>query len=193
MNQAFSLSKNEYIIYLNAGDTFFSKNTLKDLAKNIKNNPNFNSYSGGTLQINMQEKKINRIIGVGKLYKIFPLAQLPHPSFIVRRSTLSKLNYPFDSRLKISADYKLQLILRKKKLWKNCFLDQITTIMPTGGISTLNKKSIIFGYKELFFFSNKPNYLVTIYLILTKLILNFYSRIETIKIKDSIISNDFFN
>ena len=28
MNQAFKLAQNEYIIFLNAGDIFFSKNTI---------------------------------------------------------------------------------------------------------------------------------------------------------------------
>ena len=61
MNQAFELAQNEYIIFLNAGDIFFSKNSLKDIAENIKKNPNFNAYSGGTIQVNVSEKKIKRI------------------------------------------------------------------------------------------------------------------------------------
>ena len=39
MNQGFKFSKNGFIIYLNADDTFFSKDTLKNLASNIKKNP----------------------------------------------------------------------------------------------------------------------------------------------------------
>ena len=67
MNEAFKFSKNEYIVYLNAGDTFFSKNTLKDLATNIKKNPNYNSYAGITLQVEIKEDLIKRKIGSGKL------------------------------------------------------------------------------------------------------------------------------
>ena len=185
MNQGFKLSKYEYVIFLNAGDIFLSINTLTDLAKNIRNNPDFNSYSGGTLQINPVTKKFKRLIGIGNLYKIFYLAQLPHPSFVVKRSVLSKLNNAFDSNMKISADYKLQLELRKKKLWKNCYLNEIISIMPTGGISTLDKKSIIYGYKETFFFSFKLYKLISIYIILVKLILNFYSRLEVSRLNNS--------
>ena len=36
MNQGLKFSENEYIIYLNAGDIFFCKNTLNDLAENIR-------------------------------------------------------------------------------------------------------------------------------------------------------------
>ena len=151
MNQAFKLAKNEYIIFLNAGDIFFSKDSLKKLAIDIRNNPNYNIYSGGTIQININEKSIKRIIGIGKLYRYLPLAQLPHPSFVIKKSILSKLKKPFDSELKIASDYKQQLILRKNNLWKTCHLNQIISIMPTGGISTLNKDSIILRDKETFF------------------------------------------
>ena len=193
MNQGFKFCENEYVIFLNAGDIFFSSNTLEDLAENIRNHPNCNSYSGGTLQINPVTKKFQRLIGIGNLYKIFHLAQLPHPSFVVRRSVLSKLNNAFDPNLKISADYKLQLELRKKQLWKNCYLNEIISIMPTGGISTLNKKSIIYGYKETFIFSFKLYKLTSIYIILVKLILNFYSRLEVSKLKNSNIKKYIFN
>ncbi|MBO8219534.1 glycosyltransferase [Prochlorococcus marinus] len=192
MNQGFKLSKNEYILFLNAGDIFLSKNSLRDLAENIKKNPNFTSYSGGTLQVNLKTKKIKRLIGLGILYQNLPFAQLPHPSFVVKKATLSKLNNPFDSRLKISADYKLQLELRKKQLWKNCYLNQIISIMPTGGISSLNKRSIIFGYKETLIFSYRLYNLISIYIILIKLILNLYSRLEILKLKTSNIHNNLF-
>ena len=177
MNQAFRFSINEFIIYLNAGDVFFSDNTLKELAISIKKEPNYNSYSGGTLQINLQEKSIKRKIGNGKFYKILPLAQLPHPSFVIKRSILSKLEKPFDSNLKIAGDYKQQLILRKKGLWNNYYSNQIISIMPTGGISNIDKKSIFFGYKETLTFSFEMYKLLSIYLIIVKLFLNLYSRL----------------
>ena len=119
MNQAVQYASNEYILYLNSGDIFFQKNSLRDLDKNIQENPNFNSYCGGTIQIDPNKKRINRIIGMSILYKYLPFAQLPHPSFVIKKSVLLKLNNPFDYSLKIASDYKQQLVLRKKKLWKN--------------------------------------------------------------------------
>ena len=85
MNQAFKYAKDKYVIFLNAGDIFFSKKSLEELAENIKKKPSFNSYSGITLQVNIKNKKIIRGIGVGKLYKDLPFAQLPHPSFVLKR------------------------------------------------------------------------------------------------------------
>ena len=187
MNQAFRLSRNEFIIYLNAGDVFFSTHSLKELAILINQNPNYNSYSGGTIQINLQDKIIKRTIGIGKLYKISPLAQLPHPSFVIRRSILSQLDKPFDSNLKIAADYIQQLILRKKGLWKNYYSNQIISIMPTGGISTIDKKSIFFGYRETLISSYKIYNFLSIYLIILKLILNLYSRFA-IKYKKNLVT-----
>ena len=193
MNQGLKFSENEYIIFLNAGDIFFCKTTLQDLAENIRKNPYFNSYSGGTIQLNSAQKKIKRLIGIGKPYKALPLSQLPHPSFVIKKSTLSNLFFPFDSNLIISADYKLQLILRKRHLWKNCYLNQIISIMPTGGKSTINNRSIIYGYKETFVFSYKLYNIICIYILFIKLILHFYSRLETSKLKNhSIIFDTFY-
>ena len=192
MNQAFKLAKNEYIIFLNAGDIFYSKDSLRKLALNIKNNPNFNAYSGGTIQININEQRLKRIIGIGKLYKYLPLAQLPHPSFVIKKSILSKLKKPFDSELKIASDYKQQLILRKNNLWKTCYLNQIISIMPTGGISTLNKDSIILGYKETFFFSSKIYKYFVPYILFLKIILNIYSSLKVFKFNKTKINYDKF-
>ena len=178
MNQAFKFAENEFIIFLNAGDFFLTKNSLEELALSIRKYPNYNSYSGGTLQINPKDQIIKRKIGVGNLYKLLPLSQLPHPSFIMRKSILSMLNNPFDADLEISADYEQQLTLRKKNLWKNFYLDQVITIMPIGGISTFDKKSIFKGFKETFIFSYKKYKFLALYIIFIKIILNFYSRLK---------------
>tara|TARA_B100001989_G_C24531991_1_gene462147 strand:- start:427 stop:1227 length:801 start_codon:yes stop_codon:yes gene_type:complete len=192
MNQGFELAQNEYVIFLNAGDIFFSKNSLKELSENIKNNPNFNVYSGGTIQINLRKKRITRIIGISNLYKYLPLAQLPHPSFVVKKSILSKLQNTFDSNLRIASDYKQQLILRKKRLWKTCYLNQIISIMPLGGISTLNNYSIFNGFKETCFISYKIYKLLIPYILFIKIILNFYSKFQAFKFNDVIINYDEF-
>ena len=178
MNQAFRFAKDEFIIYLNAGDIFFNKNSLKELAIIIKNNPKYNSYSGGTLQIDPFKKKVKRVIGISKLYRYLPFAQLPHPSFIIKKSVLLKLKSPFDSTLKIAGDYKQQLVLREQNLWKTYYLKKIISVMPIGGISNQNKLSIFEGYKETFIFSYKIFNLLSIYILLLKMFLNFYSRIQ---------------
>ncbi len=177
MNQAFKYASNEFIIYLNAGDKFVSKNTLSSLAKIIENNRNFNTFVGGTLQIDPIDKKIKRIIGMGLLYKFLPLAQLPHPSLIIKKSTLSKLIIPFDPKLKIAADYKQQLLLRKKNLLKIYYHQKIITIMPLGGLSNCNKNSIFNGYLETIICSFKIFKLLSFYIIFIKIILNLYSKL----------------
>lgn len=177
MNQALGLVDNEFIIYLNSGDKFFSKNTLSQLSKKIKNNPKYYAYCGGTLQINPYNNESKRLIGLSKLYKYLPLAQLPHPSFIVRKSILTKLTTPFDSRLKISGDYKQQLVLRKAKLWKVFYIKDIISVMPLGGKSNKNIFSILKGYKETFLFSFQLYNLISFYIICLKLLLNIYSKI----------------
>ena len=183
MNQAFKYAQNEYIIYLNSGDVFFSENTLYELARNIAINPNYNEYIGGTLQINPLSKKLLRIIGLSKLYRFLPLSQLPHPSFVVKKSILKKLKFPFDPYLNIASDYKQQLTLRKKNLWKIFHLKQIISIMPIGGKSNINKSSVILGYKETLKTSSKLFPFYSTYIIFLKLFFHLYSKILTYKFK----------
>ena len=183
MNQALKYASNEYILYLNSGDIFFQHNILRNLDENIRKNPNFNSYSGGTIQIDPNNKRIKRIIGMSNLYKYLPFAQLPHPSFVIKKSVLLKLNNPFDYSLKIASDFKQQLVLRKKKLWKNCYINQIIIIMPIGGMSNKNKLSILNGYLETLIFSIKLYNIKFIYILFIKILLNFYSKISSVKIK----------
>ena len=93
MNQGFLLAKNKFIIFLNAGDIFYSEKSLSKLVNSIKNNPNHQLYAGGTLQIDPSKRVSRRLIGMGALYKILPLSQLPHPSIVIRRNVLEKLEY----------------------------------------------------------------------------------------------------
>ena len=184
MNQATKYAKNEFIIYLNAGDFFYSNNTLKKLSKKIKDNPDYFSYCGGTMCIDPSTKKINRIIGLGNLYKYLPLSQLPHPSFVIRKSVLIDFKYPFDPNLKIASDYKQQLILRKNNLWKVYFIKQVISIMPEGGISTESKTSIIQGYLETFKTSFRLFNIISLYVILLKILLNFYSKFYVLRFRN---------
>lgn len=183
MNQALEYAENEYIIFLNSGDTFFSNNVLRKLSQKIENNLEYYAYSGGTVQIDPVARTVKRIIGISFLYKVLPLAQLPHPSFVIKKSILSKLKTPFDPNLEIASDYIQQLVLRKENLWKVCYLKQILSIMPLGGKSNKGKSSIIKGYLETFKNSFKLFKFFAFYVIILKLILNLYSQIYIYKFK----------
>ena len=180
MNQAFFHTKSGYILFLNAGDILFSKSSLEELAFNIRENKSYNIYIGGTLQIDPKKNIPLRLMGNGRLYRFLPFAQFPHPSLVIKREILTKLKDTFDSDLEIAGDYKQQLILRKKNLWKTYFLNQIITIMPIGGKSNKNKRSILLGLKETVLFSFKLYNFLSIFIILEKIILNFYSRYKCI-------------
>ena len=183
MNQALNFASNEYIIYLNSGDVFFSRNTLNNLANLINKHPNNNCYIGGTIQIDSEKNNILRLMGIGFLYKFLPLVQLPHPSLIIRKSTLKQLKIPFDPTLKIASDYKQQLILRKKNLFKIYHSNLIVSLMPIGGISNINKFSILYGYKETLIFSFRLFNILCLYIIFLKIILNLYSKLMIYKIR----------
>ncbi len=89
----------------------------------------------------------------------------------------------FDSGLTFSADYKQQLLIRKKKLWKVYFMDEIITIMPMGGKSTIAKLSFFKGFLEVLSFSYKIYSLFSIYIFFIKLIFYLINK-NKIAIKD---------
>ena len=55
--------------------------------------------------------------------------------------------------------------------------------MPLGGISTIDKYSIIKGFKETCFISLEIYKFITPYILFIKIILNFYSKIQVPKNK----------
>ena len=73
---------------------------------------------------------------------------MPHPAFFVRRSTLDKLDIPFDPSYRISADIKQQLILIEKLGLKAEYLPRILVKMRIGGQSTRTLRNVVAGWVE---------------------------------------------
>ena len=111
MNQAFSMAKGDYIVFLNAGDTFYDKNVLENVADNIENNHIKNKcvlygdYSRKDKLVQVQKKKLDNFY----LYR----RPLCHQSIFYSRE-IFKADIRYDINYKISADHDLTL-----KLWKN--------------------------------------------------------------------------
>ncbi len=166
MNQATVYAEGDYILFLNSGDFFASKNILSDLSNIILRNPKYNCYAGQTLQIKYPSNKIFRLLGANWINKFFPLAQIPHPSFIIEKKLLSKISLPFDADLKIASDYKQQLILRKLNLLKVCSFNKLITIMPLGGKSTKSLNSYLRGFLEVATFSYEIYGVFFLYILL---------------------------
>lgn len=177
MNQGFEFAKGDLIMFLNAGDLLFSDQVLFLINKTFNKKLDSTCLVGYTLQKDTINKKGSTLLGHGWPYKFLPFVQYPHPSFILRKNIAKKIKPLFDEKLEISADYKQQLILRKKGIFNPIFGNFIITEMPTGGASTKNTFSYLKGFIEVFEFSFKMYKIRFIYILFVKVLLYFYKKI----------------
>ena len=176
MNQGFEYAVGDLIMFLNAGDRLISKNVLSLINASFNKNINVSCIIGYTLQKEFKNKKNSKLLGYGWPYKILPFVQFPHPSFILKRDVAKELEPLFDKKLKISADYKQQLILCKKGLLKPFYGNFIITLMPLGGASTKNYISYLHGFFEVCRFSFQIYKIRFIYILFLKIFMHFYKK-----------------
>lgn len=129
MNKGTEMSSGEWIIFMNAGDTFHSANTVQDVFSR--------SYSPKTAVV---YGHVNKLYDNGA-NSVVKKAEAPHNSHrmffchqcaFTRRSAL--LKFPFDTRHRMSADFKLYKTLFKNKLHFEK-IDEIIANFDTDGVS----------------------------------------------------------
>ena len=99
MNQAVDLSKGEYIYFLNAGDTYVDCNLLETL-KNDPSNTDF--YYGNIINLHPFARQVSYSKHINK-YSVY-LRRVCHQAIVVKKKVFEELG-PFDTNLKINADY----------------------------------------------------------------------------------------
>lgn len=147
MNQGFSKCQGDIIGFLNSDDYYNDPNILSTVLE-VFNTKECDIVYGDIEFINNNGKVVriwkSRAIRDGSLNG----KQLPHPAFFVRRSTLDKLDIPFDPSYRISADLKQQLILIEKLGLKAEYLPRILVKMRIGGQSTRTLRNVVAGWVE---------------------------------------------
>lgn len=130
MNKGARLASGDWIIYMNAGDTFFNDQVLSHVFSEKKHNCDV-LYG-------------NVLLKDGKYYKKCDLADVStinfkmpffHQGIFTRRDTL--LQFGFDERYKISGDYDLfvRMYMADKKF---CLLENIIAVYELNGVSETN-------------------------------------------------------
>ncbi|MDD3465752.1 MAG: glycosyltransferase family 2 protein [Campylobacterales bacterium] len=95
MNKGASIATREYIYYLNAGDAFYSDNTLFDVVNHLNDNKvNTHTLLVGNVLLTHNGKDLRFAPVVG--------TNLPHQGAFVKTEMVKK--YKFDSKLKIYGD-----------------------------------------------------------------------------------------
>ena len=109
MNKGTLLSKGDYVLFLNGGDSFYDENVIGELEGTIAKEPADAIY-GRTMMVFYEGRGIydeNEEHGD-------PIMPFIHQSVIVRREHL--LNHPFDLSYKVLADRELFYWMRQQKM-----------------------------------------------------------------------------
>ena len=130
-----------------------------------------------------------KLLGYGWPYRKLPYVQYPHPSFILRKNIANKVKPLFDPYLSIASDYKQQLILRKRKLFKPVFLEGVITLMPIGGKSTESIAAYLKGFLEVCILSYKLYNLLFVLVLFSKLIIIIFKNLNLSKYPKNINRN----
>ncbi|MDC3019738.1 glycosyltransferase [Prochlorococcus sp. AH-736-E15] len=181
MNIAFRFAKGDLVMFLNAGDVLFDNNVLNLINNNFLNNPLSSCLIGYTAQVNFKNVNNFKLLGYGWAYRKLPFVQYPHPSFVLRKNVAEKVQPLFDPSLSIASDYKQQLILRKRNLFKPIFVDKIFTLMPIGGKSTENIAAYLKGFLEVCILSFRLYKLRFVLILFSKVVVIIYKNLNLSK------------
>ncbi|MFS2168902.1 glycosyltransferase family 2 protein [Priestia megaterium] len=131
MNQAIEYVNSKWVIYMNAGDTFFDSNVIQDFDKFFKSLDIGVLYGNTTLSYDGELEECTLI----PLKNIRYHMAFCHQASFVRRDLI--LKYKFDLKYKIAADYDffLRCYLNNVKFQA---LERMVCIYDKSGISSLN-------------------------------------------------------
>tara|TARA_Y100001958_G_C21247743_1_gene579492 strand:+ start:7162 stop:7932 length:771 start_codon:yes stop_codon:yes gene_type:complete len=150
MNKGAAISKGDYIMFLNSDDILYSKNTIENIIKVIKNNNNDIQTLYGNIEYykDFKSKPVRFWIS-GEFSKIkFYLGwHPPHPGLLVKRTVFAKLR-GFNTKYRIASDYNFIFKMFKNPDLRSRYLDFFVVKMRLGGASN-STKGILEGLKEL--------------------------------------------
>lgn len=172
MNRGIKLASNDWLIFLNSGDTFCSIHTLKKIHLNIKRNTTLDILVGNT-------KIINHNIVYKKKFKKLSSESLTscfsHQSCAIRRS-LHKNNY-FKTKYKIAADFNFFMDIYKKKA-KFLYINQTISTNEAHGISDKERFLALREFRDINKYNDNVNFKFLKYLILNfYFIINFIAKL----------------
>jgi len=135
MNKGVLLAKGEFINFMNSGDSFFCRDTVKNVINSIyiKNLDSVDVIYGGH-----QVKTLNGMKNVnpGEIYNIYRGSQFCHQSVFI--STEFHRNHKYNISNRIAADF--EFFYRAVKSNRNFLrIDEVVSSILPGGISDLNR------------------------------------------------------
>ncbi len=148
LNKGISKASGDLIGLLHSDDTFYSKDTLRDLAQfTIKNA--FDGVYGDLIYTSANHKGVVRYWKAGTFarFKLKYGWMPPHPTVFLKKSIYEDIGY-YNFNLKIAADYDFLLRLLLKEKYNIGYLQKVITNMRLGGASNKNFVQIRKKMKE---------------------------------------------
>ena len=172
LNFGIKVSKGKYIVILHSGDSFFSKNTLAVINKNILN---YDAISGNVLfskngkivrYWNYNFKKLNK----------FNSFKIAHTALIVKKEIIKKLNF-YDLKYSISSDTDFVLRMSQVKGLKFKKIEKTIVLMNVGGLSNSYENLLEKIYQDLKIYFKNFN-LLFLFIYSFKIFFKFYKLIK---------------
>ncbi len=143
MNKGLGIAKGDYLIFLNAGDSFHSPTTLEHLADAIMENDYPGIVYGQTDIVDSNRQYVGpRHLTAPEVLTLDSFKQgmvVCHQAFVVLR----KLTNNFNTRLRFSADYEwcIRCLQRSQR---NCYLNETIVDYLSEGLTTSNHRRSLY-------------------------------------------------
>ena len=140
MNYGVSLSNGKYVVFMNAGDTFYSDVTLAKVLKILSSSNQIPDilFGGAVLNFGVSGRKIYRPPRLAETYLWHGLPA-NHQATFYKKTLLNKT--PYDLQFRLCGDYYLAAILLKNGAYA-VYLNESLAIFMVGGESYKNLKRL---------------------------------------------------
>jgi len=150
MNKGISLCSGEYVGMLNSDDVFSGKDVVQDIADKFSSTNADAIFSCLDIVDRENPRKILRKYRVARLSTALLRIGVmpPHPTFYCKRSCYAHGGmYKTDYRIAADFEMLVRLLTKQKISWE--FIDKVTVIMRSGGVSSRGLKARITLNREV--------------------------------------------
>lgn len=139
MNKGIKLSKGEYLLFLNSGDSLYDCDSLADALSQFED---ADIVVGGFCFVNSKESKFFHSIKEIEIPYYLEIGSLPHPSTFIKKELFDKFGL-YDESFKIAADYDFFARALYAQRTTSKVIDVIISFFYDGGMSSnlKNKKT----------------------------------------------------